>query len=243
MKKYGLIGQSLKHSFSKDFFQDFFEKNNIEANYENIELDHIDNIKEIFESEQFEGFNVTIPYKEQVILYLDDLSDEALDIGAVNTIKKQGEKWIGYNTDAYGFQQSIKPFLTNKHHKAIVFGTGGASKAITHVLNKIGIEVIYVTRNPSKENCFSYHEVNEHMLKYCKLLINTTPVGMYPNINDFLPIPFHDLTEEHLVIDLIYNPEETLFLQKAKKEGAIVMNGLSMLKHQALKSWDIWSEK
>jgi len=239
MVKYGLIGEILTHSFSKTFFEKYFEENGIEAKYENLELSKIEEIKSIF-GNQFSGLNVTIPYKEQIIPFLDELTPEAKSIGAVNVIEFKKGKTIGHNTDAYGFRFSIKPFLTNQHERAIIFGTGGASKAVEFVLKSLGIDVVFVSRNP-KEGQFGYEDVNEYMTKACKLWVNCTPVGTFPNIEDCSPISFEYLTEEHLVVDLIYNPEKTLFLKKAEAKEAMILNGFSMLQHQALKAWEIWN--
>lgn len=242
MKTYGLIGRSLGHSFSKSFFEEYFQTHQIQAEYLNFELSTIDEVIQLFEKE-VSGFNVTIPYKEAIIPYLDDLSLEAKEIGAVNVVEVKEGKKIGHNSDAFGFHQSIKPFLTNRHERAIVFGTGGASKAVEYVLKKIGVDVLFVSRNPNGENQFHYDEVNNHMLNACKLLVNTTPVGTYPNVNHCIDIPFQQLSEEHLVVDLIYNPAKTKFLKKAEEAGATILNGESMLREQALKSWKIWSGK
>lgn len=239
MKKYGLVGKSLNHSFSKSFFEQYFESNNIDAKYENIELQEIDNISSILKN-QFSGLNVTIPYKEQIIPFLDELSLAAEKIGAVNVIEFKNGKSIGHNTDEYGFRFSIKPFLTNQHERAIIFGTGGASKAIEFVLKSLGIDVIFISRNPT-EGQFAYEDVNDLMTKSCKLWVNCTPVGTFPNIDDCLPISFEYLTNDHLVVDLIYNPDKTLFLKRAGEKGAMILNGASMLTHQALKSWEIWN--
>lgn len=240
MKKFGLIGRSLGHSFSKSFFDNFFADNSIDANYTNIELVEIEEIKSVL-SDGFSGLNVTIPYKEQIIPFLDELSDEAMKVGAVNVVEFKGRKTIGHNTDIYGFRNSIKPFLNNHHDRAIIFGTGGASKAVEFVLKSLGIDVIFVSRNPKGENQFGYEELNEYMTKACKLWINTTPVGTYPNTDEVLPIQFNYLTENHFLIDLIYNPEKTIFLQEGEKRGAMILNGHSMLKHQANKAWEIWN--
>ncbi|HIP32131.1 MAG TPA: shikimate dehydrogenase [Crocinitomicaceae bacterium] len=240
MKKYGLIGKSLSHSFSKAFFTSKFLQNKIQASYENIELGTIGLIENLFQ-ENYCGFNVTIPYKEKILPYLDEIDDVAKDIGAVNVVRIKNGKTCGYNTDAFGFHQSIKPFLTNKHERAIIFGTGGASKAIEYVLKKLGVNVIFISRTPEGDNQFGYDEVNENMLKACRLIINCTPVGTFPNIKECINIPFSELTEHHLVIDLIYNPVKTLFLKKAEENNAMILNGESMLKHQALKSWEIWN--
>lgn len=240
MIRFGLIGKSLGHSFSKKFFTDFFRENSIDATYENIEVPTADDLSAVL-NDNFVGFNVTIPYKEAIIPFLDELSPEAKEIGAVNVVKKENGRLIGYNSDAFGFHQSIKPFLTNQHERAIVFGTGGASKAVIHVLKSLGVDVITVTRNPTSENEFAYEEVNEFMLKACKLLVNCTPVGTFPNVDECLTIPYEYLTEEHLAVDLIYNPAVTKFLQKAKENGATILNGESMLKQQALKAWKLWN--
>lgn len=176
MKTYGLIGRSLGHSFSKSFFEYYFRENGIDATYENYELSSIDEVVDLFKQE-INGFNVTIPYKESIIPFLDELSVDAEAIGAVNVVQVSNGKKIGHNTDAFGFHQSIKPFLTNRHERAIIFGTGGASKAVEHVLKSIGVDVIFISRNPEGSNQFHYNEVNHHMLQACKLLVNTTPVG------------------------------------------------------------------
>ena len=238
--KFALLGQTLVHSFSQKFFTEHFAKTAIEATYENIELADISEVRNIL-TQNFNGINVTIPYKESIIPFLDELSPEAKVIGAVNTIAIRNGRSIGYNTDAFGFQQSIKPFLTNLHEKALILGTGGASKAVAFVLKNIGIDVLYVSRNPSKPNEFSYNDINENMLRACKLIVQTTPVGTFPSITDCPVFPFQHLTSEHLVVDLIYNPSETLFLHQAKQAGATILNGESMLKEQALKSWEIWT--
>jgi len=239
MKNYGLLGKSLGHSFSKSFFESYFKKNGIDAIYSNIELSTIKEIEEIGDS--FNGLNVTIPYKEEVIQYLDDISDEARQIGAVNVVQFVGGKKIGHNTDAFGFHQSIKPFLTNKHERAIILGTGGASKAVEYVLKQIGLDVIFISRTPCGENQFGYDDINEHMLKACKLIVNTTPVGTYPEIDDCVPFPFEFISEDHLVVDLIYNPSKTTFLRKSEEQHASIINGETMLKQQALKSYEIWN--
>ncbi len=236
----GLLGKSLGHSFSKSFFEAYFQANHIDASYENMEISNIEEVEKIFNKIGLTGFNVTIPYKETIIPYLDELSPEAKAIGAVNTVKIVQGKKIGFNTDAFGFQQSIKPFLTNLHEKALILGTGGASKAVAYVLKNIGIDALYISRTPLNSNEFSYSDLNEYMLRACKLIVNTTPVGTFPNINESPEFPFQYLTSDHLVVDLIYNPTETLFLRQAKQSGATILNGESMLKEQALKSWEIW---
>ena len=241
MRKFGLIGKSLSHSFSKSFFENYFSLNKIEASFDNYEFQNSEDLKSFLSRKDVLGCSVTIPYKEQIIPFLDDLTEEAKEVGAVNCIKLENNRWVGYNTDVFGFKQSIKPFLTNKHEKALVIGTGGAAKAVAYVLKEIGIEVLYISRTPQKRNEFGFEDINEYMLKACKLIINTSPVGMFPNDHETIPFPFSFLTSEHLVVDLIYNPEETLFLKEAKAIGAMILNGASMLKEQALKSWDIWN--
>ncbi len=242
MKQFGLIGKSLKHSFSARFFNEKFAKENNQANYELFELATVSEFESLIKSNDFSGLNVTIPYKESIIPFLDEISEEAKIIGAVNCIAFKNGKTIGYNTDAFGFHQSVKPFLTNLHEKALIFGNGGASKAVSYIFNKIGIDCIYIVRNPKNDYEFSFSEVNQYMLNACKLLVNCTPVGTFPDVNECFDIPFEFLTDEHLCIDLIYNPEKTLFLQKAEENGASILNGNSMLHEQALKSWEIWNK-
>lgn len=240
MKKYGLLGRSLQHSFSRSFFEKLFREQSIEASYENLEIETIEECTSIFETE-FSGLNVTIPYKEQIIPFLDELSGEAEKIGAVNTIQFKDGKRIGHNTDAYGFHNSIKPFLTNQHERALIFGTGGASKAIEFVLKSLGVEVIFISRSPNADNHFRYEEVNENMISACKLLVNCTPVGTFPSVDEAIVLPYEALTKDHLVVDLVYNPAKTKFLEKAELQGAMILNGESMLRHQALKAWEIWN--
>lgn len=242
MKKYGLLGKTLSHSFSQRFFTEKFQREGIPATYENIELSSEDDVAAFLRGNDFDGVNVTVPYKQTVIPYLDELSEEAAAIGAVNTILFRDGKAIGYNTDAFGFHQSIKPFLTNLHERALILGTGGASKAVAHVFRSIGVDVIFVSRDPKGPKEFPYDAINEHMLRACKVVVNTTPVGMYPNTEACVPFPFEHLTDDHLVIDLIYNPEQTVFLRESARCGATTLNGLSMLKEQALKAWEIWNQ-
>ena len=241
MKHFGLIGKTLGHSFSAAFFKDYFEKNNIDATYSNFELTDIAEIQSLFD-QHLSGLNVTFPYKESVIPFLDRLDETASQIGAVNVIAFENGQKVGYNTDAYGFAQSIKPFLTFEHERALIFGTGGASKAIAHVFKTLGVEVYFISRQPDHtKRIYSYSEINEHMLNACKVLVNCTPIGTFPNIDASIELPFEFLTPAHLVIDLVYNPAETTLMKRAKTKGAAVMNGLSMLQHQALLSYEIWS--
>lgn len=240
-KTFGLLGKTLSHSFSKSFFTDFFQQNNVDATFENFELKSKDEIPALLQN-SLSGLSVTIPYKEEIIPFLDELSPEAQSIGAVNCVQFIDGKTIGHNTDAYGFHQSIKPFLTNKHERAIILGTGGAAKAIHYVLKQLGIDCIFISRNPKSDNEFSYSDVNEHMLNACKLIVNCTPVGTFPNTDDCLELPFEHLTEDHLVVDLIYNPQETQLLKRSKHAGSQILNGETMLKQQALQAWKIWQQ-
>jgi len=245
---YGLIGKNLKHSFSKDYFNQKFNDLKIDATYQNFELKSIQDIRAVFESnsyriENLAGLNVTIPYKQSVIPFLDEIDDVAKSIGAVNTISFKNGKIKGYNTDAYGFQQMIKPFFKSHHERAIILGTGGASKAIAYVLEELGCIPIFISRYPNTENQFAYEEINKNMIEACPLIVNTTPVGMFPNEKNTVDFPTQYLTSKNLVIDLIYNPEETIFLQKAKSKGAWTLNGLTMLHQQAERSWKIWNAK
>jgi shikimate dehydrogenase len=242
MKQFGLIGKHLSHSFSPSFFADFFQKQGIDAHYESYELQEIADFPQLLKDHIFGGLNVTIPYKTDIIPFLDELDPLAAEIQAVNVIAFDNGRTKGYNTDVYGFQQSIKPFLTFHHERALIFGTGGASKAVAHVFKSLGIDVIFVSQSESSlSNHFTYADVNEHMLAACKVIVNCTPLGMFPDVDSALELPYASLSEEHLLIDLVYNPEETLFMKQGRAHGATAMNGLSMLQHQALKSWEIWN--
>ena len=245
MMKYGLLGKHLSHSFSQRFFESYFKEHKIDASYELIELSSSDALKDFMHGSvaQYQCLNVTIPFKEHILEFIDEVSSEAQIIGAINTIKVGSNgKICGYNTDTYGFHQSIKPFLDFNHHRAIILGTGGASKAVAFVLEKLGLDVFFISRNPEGSKQFSYSEINAQMLSTCKLVINCTPVGMFPNSDNLIDIPYEFLTKKHLIIDLIYNPSETLFLKKSRESGAIVLNGDSMLHQQALKSWELWNQ-
>lgn len=245
--QFGLIGKSLKHSFSKNYFEEKFQTLGLKNySYQYFELETIDSIKQLSaEHPELKGFNVTIPYKETIIPFLDELSDEAKKIGAVNCVSISNKKLIGHNTDVYGFSQSIKPFLDVNHQRALILGTGGASKAVAYALQKTGVEIYFVTSSSVKKtnNTFFYSEINEVVMNAFKLIVNTTPVGMFPKIDEAPELPYHLLTPQHLAYDLIYNPEQTLFLQKAQAQGAITVNGLSMLQLQAEKSWEIWNKE
>jgi shikimate dehydrogenase len=243
MTNFGLIGKSLSHSFSRSYFEKKFIENELKDHfYKNFELETIDQFSDVLKTQNLKGLNVTNPYKESIIPFLDELSIEAKEIGAVNCINIVNGKTIGYNTDAYGFGQSIKPFLDTTHDRALILGTGGASKAVAYALKKIGVQVFFATTSTKKNtNTFFYNEINEGMMNAFKLIINTTPLGLFPNINEAPALPYHLFTDKHLAYDLIYNPEQTLFLKQAKEKGAVTINGLSMLHLQAQKSWEIWN--
>ena len=242
MGTYGLIGKSLSHSFSKKYFENKFSKENIlDASYSLFEIPLINDFEQVLNSNQsLRGLNVTIPYKEEIIQYLDEVDDTAKEVGAVNTIKLKEGKLNGYNTDVYGFEQSLKSLLKSHHNKALVLGTGGAAKAVVYVLNKLNIAYQFVSTK-SEEHFLKYEDLNSAILKSHPLIVNTTPLGMSPNI-DKTPLSNLDgIDKSHLVYDLIYNPEETILLREAKQRGATTKNGLEMLELQAEKSWEIWN--
>ena len=245
----GLIGRSISHSFSKAYFEEKFLKEKLNGfSYQNFDLQDLGTLPEIIRTERLSGLNVTKPYKQEVIPFLDELDPTAKAIGAVNCINItwQGDKPYlkGYNTDHYGFAQSIKPFLEPAHQRALVLGTGGASQAINYALRQIGVDVYFVSREPKAgEQVFHYEDLNEHVLKAFKLIVNCTPLGLYPAVNECPPLPYDLITPEHLLYDLIYNPEQSLFLEKGKAQGAVTINGLNMLKLQAEKGWEIWNKR
>lgn len=243
MKQYGLIGRSLAHSFSKEYFKKKFSELNLEAEYENFELAEIDEVKNLLERKDLAGLNVTIPYKEAIIPYLDELDTVASLVGSVNTIAFKNGQTIGYNTDVIGFEKSLKPFLEHGMERALILGTGGASKAVAFTLRKIGLDILFVSRNPSGIKEIAYEDCNANVIKWHKLIVNTTPLGTFPDVEDAPPIAYEGITEDHLLYDLIYNPEKTQFLKEGEKRGASIMNGLSMLKIQAEKSWEIWNSE
>ncbi len=241
MKKYGLIGYPLKNSFSANYFNHKFTQLGIEASYTNFPIADINELPELLKSQpNLEGFNVTIPHKQSIIPFLDELSEEAKQIGAVNTVRVVNGKLIGYNTDTYGFEQSILPLLKPWHQHALVLGNGGAAQAIVFVLKKLGFNYHLVSRDPEKG--ITYDELDKPFIRAHQVIINCTPLGMYPNANESPTIPYEYITALHLAYDLIYLPEETLFLSNCKAQGAITKNGLQMLHLQAEKAWKIWSE-
>ena len=245
-KKYGLIGFPLGHSFSKVFFNKKFSSEGIEAEYINFEIKDVKELKYVLrENPDLCGLNVTLPHKMDVIPLLDSVTENARNIGAVNVIKfKKGRfgKVLleGHNSDITGFKQSIEPILNQTHRKALILGTGGASKAIFHGLKQLGIEPVYVSRTP-KESCLTYDELTQSTMEEYTVIVNSTPLGMFPKTESCPDIPYRCLTSNHILYDLIYNPDETLFMKKGKEHGAVVKNGLEMLLLQAFISWEIWN--
>lgn len=244
MEKYGLIGYPLSHSFSRDFFNEKFKSEGIDAEYLNFEIPSIDRLPETLTANpDLRGFNVTIPYKEKIISYLDELSEEADHIGAVNVVKisqRKGKTFLkGYNSDVIGFMRSIEPLLDSNRRRALVLGTGGASKAVTYALHRLGVDILMVSRNP-KEGMISYNQLTPEIVNSHKIIINCTPVGMYPHSDECPQIPYQAVEFGHLLYDLVYNPDETLFLKQGKQQGAETKNGLEMLLLQAYASWDFW---
>lgn len=248
MKMYGLIGFPLQHSFSSKFFNQKFQQEGLDAEYVNFEIKHIVELRNtLVFNPHLKGLNVTIPYKEAVIPFLDEISPEAQEIGAVNTIKIErsfgnmyGYKLTGYNTDYIGFKKSIEPLINpNIHNQALVLGTGGASKAVCKALDDLGIAWTYVSRNP-KEGSLTYDTLTTEAIIANKIIINTTPLGTFPSVEVSPNIPYQALTSQHLLYDLVYNPTETTFLKQGGYRGASTKNGAEMLELQALAAWDIW---
>lgn len=246
MQQYGLIGFPLGHSFSKRFFTEKFEKENIDAQYELYELENITAFSSLVASVSLQGLNVTIPYKEQVISYLQELDATAVDIGAVNVIKFiQRDNQIilkGYNTDAVGFQRALEPFLQPWHQQALILGTGGASKAIEYSLRKMGIHTCNVSRT-ANPGVLTYQDLTPQVMQDYLLIINASPVGTYPHIDECPQIPYYLLSEKHFLFDAVYNPAQTLFLKNGLEQGAQGINGESMLVGQALAAWEIWNSE
>lgn len=246
MRTFGLIGFPLSHSFSKKFFTEKFEIEQIpNCKYELFPIENADEMMGLIEKDpSLCGLNVTIPHKVNVMPFLHDIDPAAKEIGAVNciSIDQSGQEPIlkGYNTDAYGFAESLRPLLEKQHQKALVFGDGGATKAIKYVLKQLNIPYLLVVRNPVL-GAILYSAVTEEILNEHKLLINTTPLGMLPNLDSYPVIPYQFITPQHLAYDLVYNPEETAFLTKMKAQGAKIKNGLEMLYLQAERSWYIWN--
>lgn len=244
IEKYGLIGRNISYSFSKKYFTDKFEKEHrLNFSYENFDLSDINQLQEIVaETLYLKGLNVTIPYKESVFPFLDKIDKKALTIGAINTIKiTKKNKLKGYNTDYYGFKKSLKPYLKRHHKKALILGTGGASKAVAYALHQLKIEYMFVSRNPKLDQ-LSYVDLDQEIFNSFHLVINCTPLGTFPNTEEFPPLPYSFFTKKHLAFDLIYNPAETSFLRKAKEFQSKTLNGHQMLIFQAEKAWEIWQK-
>jgi shikimate dehydrogenase len=243
MKRYGLIGYPLSHSFSQKYFTEKFQREGITGCvYDNFPLASIDEFPALIQQQaDLHGLNVTIPYKEKVIPFLHAQSEVVKSIGACNCISIENGELTGHNTDVVGFEASLRPLLQPHHKKALVLGTGGAAKAVHYVLNKLGIDFYEVSRTPGTARQFSYQQVDEAVIKEHEVIINTSPLGMYPNIDECPPIPYQALTTKHYLFDLVYNPAKTLFLQKGEEQGAAIKNGHDMLIIQAEESWRIWN--
>lgn len=242
MKRYGLIGRTLTHSFSKSYFTKKFEESSLsDCVYENFELKTIEEFPTLFSTHpDLKGLNVTIPYKEEVLPYLTSVNDVVKEIGACNCIKVDGKELMGYNTDVVGFRNSLEPKLQPHHKKALILGTGGAAKAIRYVLSQLGIEYALVSRR-KKMNELGYEDIGDEVLAEYHLLINTTPLGMYPNVDADPAIPYEFITPKHFLFDIIYNPEKTKFLCEGERRGAQICNGYEMLIGQAEESWRLWN--
>ena len=245
MDKYGLIGYPLGHSFSKNYFNEKFENENIDAEYINFEIPSIDALPEVLATNpELRGLNVTIPYKEKVISFLDAVSPEARAIGAINVIKVEhkGNETIlkGYNSDVIGFTKSIAPLLKRHNKKALILGTGGASKAIDYGLKSLGLETVKVSRY-ERPGTIQYSKITPEIIKEYNVIVNCTPCGMYPNIEECPELPYEAMTEKNILYDLIYNPDQTKFMKLGAKQGATVKNGLEMLLLQAFASWEFWN--
>ncbi len=242
MITYGLVGFPLGHSFSKRYFENKFQQEGVEAKFLNFEMQDIAEFPQMLEQNpNLRGLSVTIPHKEKIIPFLDEIDSSAKAIGAVNSVKITGEgKTIGYNTDYYGFGKSLDAFLPEAEYKALILGSGGASKAVAYALNLRNIPYQIVSRTAGERRC-SYAELNAEIVKEYHLIINTTPLGTFPNNETFPDIPYHFLTSEHFLFDLVYNPEETTFMSKGKQHGANVKNGYEMLVYQAERSWELWN--
>jgi shikimate dehydrogenase len=242
MNRYGLIGRTLKHSFSQRYFTEKFEKEGLPDHvYQNFELQTINQFPELFRTfPDLRGLNVTIPYKEEVIPFLTQKNAIVEAIGACNCILVKGKELTGYNTDVIGFRKSLEPLLKPHHQKALIFGTGGASKAVMYVLEQLGIHYRFVSRNKT-DGQYTYTDLNEEVLATHHLLINTTPLGMFPNVEAAPAIDYRQIGKQHLLFDLIYNPAKTRFLEEGERRGAIISNGEKMLIEQAEAAWELWT--
>ena len=246
---YGLIGKKLGHSFSADFFTKKFAREGINESYKLFPLPSINDLPALLnENKDLHGLNVTIPYKQEVIPFLNEISEEAKEIGAINVIKisRNDDNYYlkGFNSDSIGFRISLLPLLRENIKRALILGTGGASKAVAYVLKKLGVKITFVSRNPKPNQIdqISYDNLSEEVIKENLLIVNTTPLGMFPEVDECPPISYQFLTPEHVCYDLVYNPAETKFMKLSKEQGATVKNGFEMLELQALASWDIWNQ-
>ena len=247
MDKYGLIGHPLGHSFSISYFNEKFQNEGIDAEYINFDIPSIDDLPEVLDSNpELKGLNVTIPYKEKVISFLDSVSPEARAIGAVNVIrvthKGNNIKLKGFNSDVIGFTKSIEPMLERCHRKALILGTGGASKAGKYGLDALGLESVFVSRY-ERPGTIQYETITPEVVKEYNVIVNCTPLGMFPRTNECPKLPYEALDEHNILYDLLYNPDETLFMYKGRRQGATVKNGLEMLLLQAFASWEFWNGK
>jgi shikimate dehydrogenase len=243
MRKFGLIGYPLTHSFSQRYFTEKFEREGItDAVYSVYPLQRIEELKTLLDDPSLMGLNVTIPYKEQVLPFLREKNEVVREINACNCIKLEGGKWVGYNTDVIGFRDSLLKKMQPHHTHALILGTGGAAKAVEYVIRKLGIDYRFVSRHPRSSTAdIRYEQVDAALLRSHTLLINTTPLGMYPKIEDSPPLPYEAIGSRHYLFDLVYNPAKTLFLQKGEEQGAVIENGYEMLIGQAEESWRIWT--
>lgn len=238
-KAFGLLGKNISYSFSKKYFEEKFKKLFLKNHsYDFIDIAEIDLFQSVTENPALIGINVTIPYKQAVIPFLDELSDEALQIGAVNCIRFQNGKKIGYNTDAFGFEKTLLINKKEHHTKALIIGDGGAAKAVRYILDKHNIE----HKTVSRKSEINFENLTTELVKDSLLIIQTTPVGTFPNVDDSVPFPFDAITDKHYVIDLIYNPSETAFLRRSAEKGATTLNGFYMLEQQAEKAWEVWNK-
>jgi shikimate dehydrogenase len=242
MAKFGLIGKNISYSFSKAFFREKFKRESLPHTYENFDLDQISEFPKLLKQNPLlKGLNITIPYKESILPFLDAVAGEAQKIGAVNTIVFTADnRLIGYNTDYIGFQQSLLPHLPLPQKKALILGTGGASKAVAYALHLLEFDFQFVSRNP-KENQLSYDQIDSQVVKDHFLIVNTTPLGTHPNTAQFPHIPYSALGSQHLLYDLVYNPAQTEFLGRGAEQGAKTLNGLPMLHMQAEAAWNLWN--
>lgn len=241
MRTFGLLGRNIDYSFSRKYFSEKFEKENIDAEYRNFDMASIEELPEVLKNNIISGLNVTIPYKQEILQFLDHLDPHSKEIQAVNTVKFEKDGSLcGYNTDYWGFLESLKPFLKPHHKKALILGTGGASKAIAYALKLLEIDYKFVSRKKATD-IFSYDELTQEIMESHTLVINCTPLGTFPNTDQYPDIPADHFLEKHLVFDLVYNPSETKLMRLAAQKGATTLNGLRMLELQAEKAWEIWN--